>query len=326
MLNVGIVGTGMISESFVKAAHQLSEVKVIAIQSRTMESALEFAKLHQIEKAYDSYEAMLKDSDIDTVYIGLPNSLHFDYAIKALKAHKTTILEKPFLSNMKEYDIVMALSRENKTRVFEMNRVLQLPNFKVIQDHIKDIQPVRMITMNFSQYSRKYNDYLAGRILNVFSDEYSGGALVDLGVYAVHFLVGLFGSPKELTYIASLLPNTIDVGGNLILKYDGFIASVVQSKNSKCDNRICIQGEKGTIYVSPTASVLRKVELDTTEKKDITLPHDLDGMAYTLKDINTIIETNNEKEYQIRVEQSLKVMEVLVKARQSAGIVFTADK
>ncbi len=325
MLKVGIVGTGMISDSFANAAKQLNEVRVVAIQSRTMDAALEFSKKHNIEKTYDNYELMLNDKDIDTVYIGLPNSLHFEYGIKALKAHKITILEKPFLSNMKEYETLMKTSIENNTRVFEMSRVIQLPNFKVIQDHLKDIEPVRMITMNFSQYSRKYNDYLAGNIRNVFSDEYSGGALVDLGVYSIHFLIGLFGTPKEVTYIASQLPNTIDVGGNLILKYAGFIASVVVSKNSKCDNRICIQGEKGTIYAAPTASVLRKVEMDTNEKTDIAVRHELEGMAYNLKDINEIVVSNDEITYQKRIEQSRKVMEVLVKGRQSAGIIFKAD-
>lgn len=326
MLKVGIVGTGMISDSFVKAAHQLKEVEVIAIQSRTQESAQEFAKKNNVKKTYDDYELMLKDDEINAVYIGLPNSLHFDYGIKALKAHKITILEKPFLSNMAEYDQLMQLSIKTKTKVFEMNRVIQLPNFKNIQAHLKDIEPIRMITMNFSQYSRKYNDYLAGRILNVFSEKFSGGALVDLGVYSVHFLVGLFGAPKDLTYIASLLPNTIDVGGNLVCRYDGFIASVIQSKNSKCDNRITIQGEKGTIYASPTASALRKVELDLTEKTDITVTQDLEGMAYTLRDIANIVETNDELAYQNRVEQSRLVMEVLCKARKSAGIVYEADQ
>jgi len=326
MLKIGIIGTGMISDSFVKAATQLDEIESVAVLSRDYDRAVDYAAKNNIPKAYGDYHAMLQDKDIDAVYVALPNSLHFDYAMQALQSKKIVIIEKPYLSNVAEFDMLMALSQKMETKVFEMSRVLQQPNFKNIQAHLKDIEPVRMITINFSQYSRKYNDYLAGRIMNVFSDEYSGGALVDLGVYGVHFMIGLFGMPKSLTYVAQQLPNTIDVGGNLVLTYDGMIASLVQSKNSKCENRITIQGEKGTITASPTASRLDKVELDTTEKRDISVAHVLDGMAYNLRDIAHIIATNDELEYKKRTEQSRSVLEVLENARHNAGIVFKADQ
>jgi scyllo-inositol 2-dehydrogenase (NADP+) len=269
---------------------------------------------------------MLKDPDIDMIYIGLPNSLHYEVALKALKAKKQVIIEKPFTSNMNEFIHLIQTAMENNVKLFEMNRVLQLPNYQVIKDHLKDIAPIRVITWNYSQYSRKYNDLLAGSIRNVFSPEFPGGALVDLGVYGVHFVTGLFGAPQDITYVATQLPNTIDTSGNLILKYNGYFASLVQSKNSKADNRITIQGEKGTLTISGTPWILDQVELDTDHKELINVKQPLNPMAYNLIEFLRILNENDETAYRAQLDHIQAVQMILDEARKSAGIIYTADK
>ncbi len=326
MLNVALIGTGVISEWFVNSAKSVEGLKIGAVYGRDLEKAQAFARTHEIGNAYSDLGILLGDDKINTIYIGLPNSFHFEVALKSLQAKKNVIVEKPFTSNMAEYIQLIQASLDNKVRIFEMDRVLQLPNYQIIKDHLKDIAPIRAITCNYSQYSRKYDDLLAGNIRNVFSDEYSGGALVDLGVYGIHLVAGLFGAPQKIIYEATQLPNTIDTSGNLILKYEGLICSLFQSKNSKADNRITIQGEKGTITIHSVASRLEKVELDSTEKKEIGLVQENDGMAYTLREIVRIINHDDEKAYEAQLEHIQTVMSILDEARKSAGIIFKADK
>ena len=203
MWKVALCGTGMISDWFVQSAKQVEGIQVVAVHSRHLETAQEFASKNNIEKTYTDYDLMFKDPEIDMIYIGLPNSLHFEVALKALKAKKHVIVEKPFTSNMTEFIQLVQAAYDNDVKLFEMNRILQLPNYQVIREHLKDIAPIRLITWNYSQYSRKYNDLLAGNVRNVFTSEFSGGALVDLGVYGVHFVTGLFGAPQESTYVAT---------------------------------------------------------------------------------------------------------------------------
>jgi len=326
MLKVGILGTGMISDSFMKAITQIDGIEVTAVFHRELNKAELFAQKYNISKTYDHYDQLLSDSSVNAIYVGLPNSLHFAYGIAALKAAKTVLMEKPFASNMREFTQLIEAAKAHHSKIFEITRVLSLPNYNVIKNQLETISPIRMITINYSQYSRKYNDYLAGNVRNVFSDEYSGGALTDLGVYGIHFLVGLFNQPLTVQYIASQLPNTIDVGGVLVCRYPDFIASVVQSKNSKAENNIAIQGENGSIYAYPIASRLETVVLDTQVKSTISTHQSLDSMAYALLEIVTIIKNNDEKSYQKRLEHSRMVMEVLDQARQSANIVYLADK
>lgn len=325
MLKVGLLGTGNISELFVQATKNVEGIEATAVFNRDQLKANIFADQHRIKKAYNDINVMLNDEEINCIYIGLPNSMHFDYAIKALKAGKTTIIEKPFVSTLVEFDQIKEAADESRAMVFEMTRTMELPNYKTIKDHLELILPVRLVTVNFSQYSRRYNDLLAGKMPNVFSDEFSGGALMDLGVYGVHLMVGLFGKPRGLLYVANHLSNSVDLSGNLIMKYKGFIASLVQSKNSKCDNRITIQGERGTIYITPTASILSKVELDMDERKDISATQEHESMVYTLEKIVGVVQRNEVTTQQRMLAHSRDVMEVLEKARKSAGIAFVAD-
>ncbi|NTW96636.1 MAG: Gfo/Idh/MocA family oxidoreductase [Erysipelotrichaceae bacterium] len=325
MLNVGILGTGMISEGFMEAVKFVPSMKVSAILSRDLEKGKAFAFKYTIEKTYNEIDLLLKDKDIDIIYIGLPNSLHYEMALKALQAKKHVIVEKPFTSNMKEFISLIEASVTHKAQIFEMNRVLHLPNFHVLKEHIKDIAPIRLVTINFCKYSRKYDDYLAGKDPNVFSDEFSGGALVDLGVYGVHLVSALFGAPQEINYVASKLPNTIDSSGILTMSYEGMICTCIQSKNSKSDPKIVIQGEKGSLIVNSVSGLLENVELDQATKTNIGLKQESDGMAYTLKEIARIIEEKDEKAYLLELDHIQTVMSILDEARASAGIVFKAD-
>lgn len=326
MWKVALCGTGMISEWFIQSVRQTEGIQAVAVHSRNQETAQAFASKFDLQKTYTDYELMLKDPEIDMIYIGLPNSLHHDIALKALNAKKHVIVEKPFTSNMREFIDLIEAAYDNKVRVFEMNRILQLPNYQIVKDHLQDIAPIRMITWNYSQYSRKYNDLLNGIYRNVFTPEFSGGALVDLGVYGIHFVSGLFGYPQDITYIATQLPNTIDTSGALILKYDGFIASLVTSKNSKADNRITIQGEKGTITMNGTPWILEQVELDIDSKTLINVNQPLNPMAYNLKEFTRILNDNDEEAYRAQLDHIQCVQQILDEARKSAGIVYTADK
>lgn len=326
MINVGIVGTGSISNKFVESAEMLEHVEVGGVLSRDLEKARAFSQKYGLKAYFDDYQDMLKSDRIDTIYVALPNSLHFEYGMQAVAAGKRVILEKPFVSNLSELTRLYQAAEQSNVQLFELDRVIGSPNYLAIQDALEKIQPVRVVSINYSQYSRRYDAFLSGKMQNVFSDEFSGGALVDLGVYSIHLVTGLFGAPQQITYVAEQLPNTIDVSGSLTLKYDGMFASLIQSKNTKCNNRITIQGEKGTIYAYPAPSKIDKVELDTTTLTDITAASNLDGATARLKEIARIVTEKDQDAYRENLKHIQIVMETMVQARKVAGIVFTADK
>ncbi len=324
-MKVGIIGTGSISERFVEAC-RVCEVEVNAVYNRHLAKAREFADQKYIPAAYNHYDTLLNEADVDTVYIALPNSLHFAYAKRAMKAGKNVLMEKPFCSNLREFNDLAVTAKENNVYIIEMDRVTCLPNFQVLKVHLDEIAPIRMISMDISQYSRKYDAYKNGEVANVFKAEYSGGALVDLGVYCVNLVTALMGMPENLIYVAEKNPEGVDLCGNLVMRYPGTRASITMSKNSIGRKDIAIQGENGTLFVDSNPQILNQITLVKRSGSEvISYEHDYNGDAYTLWEMKRIIDNRDYAAFDLRLAQSRKVMKVLCSARNSAGIVFDAD-
>lgn len=325
-MKVGVLGTGDISHAFMYAA-EIAGVVTECVYHREIEKAVRFKDKYGINKAYDNYDEFLSDDSFDTVYVGLPNGLHYQYGLKALEHGKNAILEKPFCSNVREFDELIDMANKKGRYVIEMDRVQSLPNFKSMKDHLADIGPVSVASANYSQYSRKFDAYLNGTIGNVFTTKFAGGALMDLGVYPINAFVALFGMPKKVTYKVTKLPTGVDISGTLLMEYETFNATVIVSKNSIGNKHIMIQGEKGSIITETAPSVIENLQLITRKEiTDISCLQPHDGFAYTLMDIKDIIENGNMKRYRERLKQTKSVVTVLEYARKSAGIVFEADQ
>ena len=324
-MKIGIVGTGMISKLFIENANKIEQFECTSVYGRNKDKVDIFKTEYKLPKEFTNYQEFLNDTELECVYIGLPNSLHYEYAVNAAKQHKNIIIEKPFVSNLKEFDSLIAICIQNGVKIVEVNRVLSLPNFKAIESHLDQCGNLAIVTGTYFQYSRKYDALLNGEKPNVFTSEYSGGALMDLGVYGIHLIVGLFGKPISSHYLAKQMDNSVDLAGVLTLKYKDFIVALMQSKMSFGNNQTMIQGDKATIYAPIFASRLENIELQTKNSKtDISATQTQDNLYYALLDIQKCF--SDERHYQSRLMHSQNVMSILDQARQSANIIFDADK
>ncbi len=325
-MKVGIVGTGFISEMFVDASKQ-TNIEIVAVYGRMLEKTMEFAKKYDIRRSYDDYCCFLECSQMDTVYIALPNSLHYEYSTKALKHAKNVIVEKSFCSNCIEFDKIVKVAEENNVFIIEMDRVLSLPNYKFIRENLNLIGSVRVIETNVCQYSRKYDAFLRGIIHPVFTTQFSGGALMDLGVYSVHAVVGLLGMPKKISYHAQLTSTGVDINGTLVMEYESAIATIVVGKNSYAKKFFIIQGENGCFVGNDNPCNITQLSLvSSSSVKDITVEQKLAVMSYTLEDIKRIIDVKDNEAYKERLQHSRNVMKVMDEARKKANVIFEADK
>ena len=324
-MKVGIVGTGMISDDFMSCC-RIADVEVGAVYNRTLEKAEAFREKYELEGAYDDYQAFLDSGLFNTVYIALPNSLHYQYAKEAMNSRKNVLIEKPFCSNLREFDELVAISRDKSCFLIEMDRVTSTPSFQKIKEMIPQLGKVRNVNMDYSQYSRKYDAYLEGKVANVFTTKFSGGALMDLGVYCVNLTVALFGLPNNLMYIADVLSTGVEIGGVLVFKYPGCLVNINLSKNSIGDKTINIQGEKGSLLMKGVPGGIQSIDLVTREgSSSVEYSHEYGGAAYTLMEMKRIIDSRDFEACEIRLIQSRKVIKVLDTARRSAKITFDAD-
>ncbi len=310
-MKIATIGSNIIVDKFISAVHTVDGCEVVACYSRTKERALEFATKHDILNHYTSLSEMLENSDIDFIYIASPNSLHYAQTKQALLAGKHVICEKPFTSTYAETEELVSIAKKNNLFLFEAITTIHLPNYRWILDSLKEIGNVKLVTCNFSKYSSRYTDFLAGDTPNVFNPELSGGALMDLNVYNLHFVIGLFGKPNSMQYFPNL-ERGIDSSGVAILTYDNFIATCISGKDSDANSSIQIQGVEGSIYIDAQSSRLTDVKLVKNEKTTHSGTHEFDNaMHYELLDFYTIFSKNDyEACYQL-LDHSLTVMDVL---------------
>lgn len=152
-----------------------------------------------------------------------------------------------------------------------------LTNYRELKDKVKTLGPVRIVLMNYSQYSHRYDAFKEGKILPVFDPKKGGGALMDLNIYNIHFLVGLFGMPKSVKYVANI-QRGIDTSGMLILDYGDFKAVLIAAKDCAAPVMSLIEGEDGTIVVNGSANVMDSFDIyqgkkETAHVDDKVYPH-----------------------------------------------------
>jgi len=302
-----------------------SDVQCTALWHREADqnNAEELQKEYGIQKLYTDFDGFLKDDTFDTAYVGVINSLHYEYTKKALLAGKNVICEKPFMPSGKEAQELLDLAKEKNLFLFEAIMLRYTDNYELIRSMLPELGDLKMIQCNYSQYSSRYDSYLARTVLPAFDPKFAGGCIYDINIYCIHFVMGLFGKPKSYQYFPNVGYNGIDTSGILILDYGTFKAVCTGAKDSNSKPGCMIQGVKGYIHVDSMPGQVENVSIvyNKTEPKTIG-GHCEDMMVNEFTKINEIVNTRNfEKCYQY-MEQTVEVMETVEKARRTAGIIF----
>jgi predicted dehydrogenase len=328
MINFGTVGTGWITSSFIEAAELSGEWALAAVYSRTEENARILADTYHASEVFTDLEEMAKSDRIDAVYIASPNSLHFDQAMIFLKNKKHVICEKPIFSNTKELKAAFKLAEENGVYLFEAVRNIHTPNFKILKEKLSMAGEIRSAILPYIKYSSRYDLFLQGEEPNIFSAVYSGGALVDLGVYPLYLAIGLFGKPKKASYHPVILRSGVDGSGTLVLEYEGFVCTILCSKVSHSTILCEIHGEEGTFVLEDAAPVsqIEYFDCHTKESQIISVPLQEKDMVYECKNIAKIINTNDLNGYEELKELSKTVLGITEESRIQNEIIFSKER
>lgn len=291
-----------------------NNILVHACISRDIDRASEFAKINRVKYYLSDYDKALTSNNYDTVYIALPNALHFEYARKALLAGKNVIVESPLCSSFSEAKTLFDLAKEKNLFVFENMPIFHNQAYRELTKKIDDIKPIKNVILNLFNYSDKYDDFKNGDLPNVFNHQLDGGALKDKNVYNINFVIGLFGMPKEMLY-HPIVEKDIDVSGTAIFKYDGFNA-ILSAGNSSYGNSFCeIAGEGGSIFINNNPS--RFDSFDFYEKDLFIKRYSYnikDYLFYNVLDFYNIIENHDVDKYMEYVKYSLfetKILDIL---------------
>lgn len=328
-MKLGILGSGKIVKEVLPVLNQIENIEVVAIAARNEEKLEKLAEEFDIEKYYIGIDDLLASPEIDTVYIALPNHLHFDAMNKAIDAGKDIICEKPFTSNLYETEQIIEKARDKDVMIVEAISHRFIPNAIETKKMIDDLGDIKIVSFNYSQYSSRYDKFKAGEIEPVFSLEASGGALIDLNLYNVAFAVDAFGLPKDVKYFANISKD-IDTSGIVILDYEDFIVSCIGSKDSAAPIINTIQGENATIEIPDALNNFGEFRLTKThEDKASEFNYNQESKSrlyYEFVEIEEILRTHDKNKVHSLLEKTRNYMDVITKARYDANIYYPADK
>lgn len=324
MFKVGIIGAGWIAEKMAEALTPLEDYCVYAIASRSIGKATEFAGRWNIPKAYGSYEDMVKDNDVDLVYIATPHSHHFPHAMLALNAGKPVLVEKAFTANAAEAEELIETARSKGLFITEAIWTRYMPLSHKVKEIMKSgiIGKPRVITATLC-YMMEFKE----RILR---PDLCGGALLDLGVYALNFARMYFGTDIVRTVSnCHMGPTGIDLQECISLSYaDGKMANLQAGTLCLNDRQGIINGTEGYIRVDnincpEVVEVYRNYELVERYVK----PEDMvNGYEYQVIEARRCIEASLPESPMMPHQETLDIMKQMDGLRKEWGVVYPMDR
>ncbi|MBQ5431296.1 MAG: Gfo/Idh/MocA family oxidoreductase [Lachnospiraceae bacterium] len=342
-MKLAFIGTGKIIADALFAVEPIEELEKTAIFARphSKEKGEALAEKYGIQKVYTDYDELLAESDADTVYIGLINSAHYSYGKKALMAGKHVIMEKPFTATFEQALDLKRTAEEHGVYIMEAVTVLHNEIVDIMKENLPRLGRIKAALCNYSQYSSRYDSYLAGEVEHAFDPAFYGGALYDINIYNIHYLVELFGAPKKAEYFPNIGFNGIDTSGIAILTFPDFVASCTGAKDADSPGFISIQGEKGYMKIDGKPNIAYSLDVeyadpDITEKvrdeagamvratikKHFESKSDHHRMTREFRDFVRIMDGHDTEAASKSLQESLDTIKVLEEARTSAGIVF----
>jgi len=322
-LNWAVLGTGVIANQMAAALQDMGK-KIYAVGNRTYEKGVAFAKKYGIEKVYDHYDEMFTDPEVDVIYLTTPHNTHYQFMKKALENGKHLLVEKSITLNSDELEEMLALAEEKNLIVAEAMTIWHMPLYKKLWEIVESgqIGKVQMITMNFGSY-KEYN--MNNRF---FNRNLAGGAMLDIGVYALSIVRSFMSSmPDQIVSQWLPAPTGVDEQATILLKNpDDQMATVALSLHSKQPKRAMISCEKAYIEIMeyPRAQKAFIVDAETGEKTEITAGETARALEYEMRDMEAAI-LDGEVDT-MRLSDSRDVMKIMTQLRREWGMTYPEEE
>ncbi|HAT4201079.1 TPA: Gfo/Idh/MocA family oxidoreductase [Clostridium perfringens] len=316
-LKWGILGPGNIARNFAQALNRVNG-EVYAVASRNKERAEKFARENNVKKAYGSYDEIIKDKDIDVVYIATPHSNHYEYIIKSLNNNKHVLCEKAITVNERELEEALKIAREKNLVLEEAMTLFHMPLYEKVIKKInkEDLGKVNMVQVSFGSF-KEYDEN--NRFFNL---DLAGGALLDIGTYALFFARYFLSSmPEEILSTVKKAKTGVDEKSGIILKTkEDEIATISLAFRSKMPKRGIVSCDNGFITIDnfPRANKATinyldgKVEVIECGEEEKALDYEVIFMEERIKENK---ESNS-------LELTYDVTKIMNKVRKDWGIFY----
>ena len=309
--NWAIFGCGNIANDFAREMNKMGG-RVYSVANRTYEKAVAFAEKYNIKKVYENIDDVFTDSNVDIVYIATPHNKHIEYILKALENGKHVLCEKAITLNSDELNKAVKLANEKKLILAEAMTIYNMPLYSELNKIISSgkLGEFRLAQVNFGSF-KEYD--MTNRFFNM---DLAGGALLDIGVYALS-LVRIFmdTNNSQIYSQVKFAPTGADEQSSIILKNNiEQMASVTLSLHAKQPKRatVCYDNAYIEIFEYPRAdkAVITYTEDNRTE--EIAAGKLEDALCYEIKNMENAVQ--NDKNI-MKLDYTIDVMNIMTALR-----------
>ena len=324
MFRIGIIGAGWIAEKMAQAIAPLKDIEVYAIASRSIQKAESFAKEYNIPKAYGSYAEMVTDPQVDLVYIATPHSHHFEHSMLALESGKPVLVEKAFTANAAQAEKLIQTAKEKGVFITEAIWTRYMPLSHKVKEIMESgiIGEPRIITATLC--------YMMENKERIVRADLCGGALLDLGVYALNFARMYFGTDIVRTVSnCHLGPTGMDMHESISLSFaDGRMANLQSGALCLNDRQGIISGTEGYIRIDnincpESIEVWRNYELVQKFEKPADM---VNGYEYQVIECKRCIEKGLTESPMMPHEETVSIMKQMDSLRKEWGVRYPFDE
>jgi predicted dehydrogenase len=320
----GILSTGHIAKQFARGLKAVSDAELLAVGSRSQESADAFGNEFNVQRCYSSYEALVADPDVEAIYVGTPHPMHAENTLLCLEAGKAVICEKPITLNARQAAHVIQRARESRLFLMEAMWTRYLPAMVKVRELVGAgaIGEVRMVTADFGfrfQFDPKH------RLLN---PELGGGALLDVGIYPVSFASMLLGTPNEISGYAHLGETGVDEQTAMVFKYaGGELALLSCAVRTETPQEAVIMGTNGMIKMARTWWKPERFTLAVEGKPEqaFDLPIEGNGYNYEAMEVMRCVRSGLLESPTMPLDESLSIMQTMDAVRAPWGLVYPGE-
>ena len=322
-LKWAVLGTGVIANQMAQALQSMGRT-LYGVGNCTYEKAVAFGEKYHVEKVFDTYDDAINDPEVDVIYITTPHNTHYPLMKKALEQGKHLFVEKSITLNSRELSEMVALAKEKNVVMAEAMTIWHMPLYKKLWEIISSgkLGKVQMITVNFGSF-KEYD--MKNRFFNM---NLAGGALLDIGVYALSIVRSFMNSkPDQILSQMKPSPTGSDEQATILLRNsDGQMATVALTMHSKQPKRSMISCEKGYIEIMefPRADKAVIVDAETGEREEILAGETANALRYEIEDMEAAV-----LEGQIstmKLEESCDVMDIMTGLRKEWEMKYPGEE
>ena len=320
--NWASLGTGVIANELAQALEALGG-KLYSVANRTYDKGVAFAEKYGIEKVYKEIDQVFEDPEVDIIYISTPHNTNINYLRKALAAGKHVLCEKSITLNSEELSEAIQLAEENHVKLAEAMTIFHMPIYRKLSEIVESgkLGPLKVIQMNFGSY-KEYD--MTNRF---FNRNLAGGALLDIGVYALSFVRWFMTSqPTEMVSQVKLAPTGVDEqAGILLTNAEGEMATVTLSLHAKQPKRGTIAYDKGYIelYEYPRGQKAVITYTEDGSQEIIKAGETAKALQYEVLDMEAAVAGENDYTY---LNYSRDVMELMTQLRKDWGLTYPEEE